>query len=244
MAEISTFLKSLGKAESDLFDLTHVRGRNPDAPHDGGHFAVRGTTRPLSVSPIESRLLYNLVTLAQAKSVIELGTGFGYSAAWIAAALSQNVPGGKLLTIDDWSEGEGLSKNKETAISLWQRLGLMDVICPLTGHSPSIFGNIDYSTFDIAFIDGEHRNGQPLIDYLEISMRMNPRGMIIFHDVQEKYDVIEAVEAARRDGYILFPINSSCNPVVAYKADGIDQLISCAIYLAEKGCLAYRQNHD
>jgi caffeoyl-CoA O-methyltransferase len=42
------------------------------------------------VGPLVGRVLFQLVKISGAKNVFELGSGFGYSALWIAAALPEN----------------------------------------------------------------------------------------------------------------------------------------------------------
>jgi caffeoyl-CoA O-methyltransferase len=42
------------------------------------------------IGPLVGRVLYQLVKISKAKNVFELGSGFGYSALWIAAALPES----------------------------------------------------------------------------------------------------------------------------------------------------------
>ena len=42
------------------------------------------------IGPLVGRVLYQLVKISKAKNVFELGSGFGYSALWIASAMPEN----------------------------------------------------------------------------------------------------------------------------------------------------------
>ena len=86
LADYTTGLESL---EQELLTPVWPPGRNPRAPWDGRHFALpRHLLRPISVSFIEARVLANLVALLDCRVVLEIGTGFGYSTAWLARGLS------------------------------------------------------------------------------------------------------------------------------------------------------------
>ncbi len=49
------------------------------------------------VGPLVGRVLYQLVTLSQAKSIFEMGSGFGYSAYWLAKGMKN---GGKIQCVE------------------------------------------------------------------------------------------------------------------------------------------------
>lgn len=57
-----------------------------------------GTDVKLSVGPEVGRLLAFLVRVTRAERVLELGTGLGYSAIWMAEGL--RTTGGKLTTVE------------------------------------------------------------------------------------------------------------------------------------------------
>lgn len=228
-----SFSKSLRNFESEFLELTWEQGRNPRCSWDGGHFAIPGTPRPLSVSKCEARLLANLVILENANSILEIGTAFGYSAAWLAYGLSNNGLRGRLYTIDDYSEGDHPDKIRGLAQNLWRTTQLDHLIELKVGRSPEVLGHGDVPSIDLAFIDGEHRKHQPLIDYRAVVEFMSEDGLIVFHDAQIKYDVNEAVEAAKNDGFEIVRLGTSCEPAIALRHTKQRWSVETALRLAK-----------
>ena len=79
------------------------------------------------VGPLVGRLLYQLAQLTGARRVLELGSGFGYSAYWFASALSEKS---ELILTEFSSRNIGLARNL---------FGRSDLTCRTTfyqGESP------------------------------------------------------------------------------------------------------------
>lgn len=235
MISLNEFAERISILEKNLLELTWVGGRNPKSPWDGGHFALPGTERPLSVSRTEARFLANLVVLTRASSILELGTGFGYSALWLAYGASV-VKGGQVYTVDDWSEGTSEATHFEIAKALWSGVGLDGLIHSVHGTSPEVF-NGQFPEFDFVFIDGEHRDDQPRHDYEAIKKHLSSEGVIVFHDAQEKYDVKNAIAAARSDGFQILNVPTSCEPVVAFRSQATASAAVIALELAKDDLL-------
>lgn len=95
------------------------------------------------VDRLVGRLLFILTKLKNPKLIVELGSGFGYSAYWFAKALSQ----GKVV-LTDYEE-----KNLQFARKTFKRAGLLDKIELRAGDAREIAK--EYSGIDILFIDIE-----------------------------------------------------------------------------------------
>lgn len=95
------------------------------------------------VDRLVGRLLFILTKLKNPKLIVELGSGFGYSAYWFAKALSQ----GKVV-LTDYEE-----KNLQVARKTFKRAGLLDKIELRAGDAREIAK--EYSGIDILFIDIE-----------------------------------------------------------------------------------------
>jgi predicted O-methyltransferase YrrM len=122
-----------------------------------------GRAEPRSCTDEEGLALYDLIAAGGLQSGFELGTGFGYSTAYIGMALARN--GGGLLSMD--SAVDGL----EFAAERLSPFGLDDVVTLSHGVSPgslreALFGRL----LDFAFLDGgPDRLGdlEALLPYLE-----------------------------------------------------------------------------
>jgi predicted O-methyltransferase YrrM len=232
---LKAFRSELRAVEADLLEEVWAEGRNPRNTSDGHHFVLPGTPRPVTVSRTEARFLANFVAMLNTSTVLEIGTGFGYSTAWLGYGVSLSRPEGRVYTVDDFSEGERATSHSGTAEEIWKRTGTSAFIRQILGTSP---GDVDAQSpmlAGLAFIDGEHRGSQPLLDYRAAKRHLAPEGCILFHDVQDKYTVRQAVAAAESDGFKTFPLNTSCEPVLAVRTSAQLTLANCALDLSTRG---------
>ena len=233
--DVETFINRLNAASDELLECTWPQGRNPDSPWDGDHYRLPGTERPLSVSRTEARFLAHFARLLDCRTILEIGTGFGYSSTWLAWGLSQCTQPNVVYTIDDASEGSLGLHGFQTASRLWAATELSHLVRPVIGRSPDVLAELTDIQADLVFIDGEHRAGQPRMDYQGCRAHLSPTACVVFHDVQEKYDVHEAVAMSSGDGFIPVPLNTSCEPVVAVRDDRQKDIALQALTLALRG---------
>jgi len=73
--EICAYLQELTPETSEIFTEIEALAAETDFP---------------IIGPLVGRILYQLVKLSRCKNVFELGSGFGYSALWIASALPKD----------------------------------------------------------------------------------------------------------------------------------------------------------
>ena len=126
-------------------------------------------------------LLYRLVRELRPGSCLELGTAFGISGAYTAAALDRNGAG-RLTTLEgsaDWARhagdtfGElGLAERVEV------RVGPIAESLPRLPDAPG--------SFDFAFMDAEHQADATLREFDAVLPRLAPGSVVVIDDVNWK----------------------------------------------------------
>lgn len=106
------------------------------------------------VGPLVGRLIFQLALMIGAKNVIELGSGFGYSAYWFAKAVGGD---GSVIFTDASAE------NARMAADWFGRTGMMERLEILTGDALSILKELR-GGFDIIFNDIDKEDYPPVVD--------------------------------------------------------------------------------
>ncbi|WP_324741635.1 class I SAM-dependent methyltransferase [Tsuneonella sp. CC-YZS046] len=98
----------------------------------------------LAIGPSTGRLLYDLITGLELRSVLEIGTSYGYSTLWFAHALRQT--NGRLITTElaDYKLAHAREQLKAA--------GLDDVVDFREGDALEIIPTLD-GPFDLVFVD-------------------------------------------------------------------------------------------
>jgi predicted O-methyltransferase YrrM len=111
--------------------------------------------------------------MADASSILEVGTLGGYSTIWLARALP---PGGRLVTL------EAEPRHAEVAARNLDRAGVADVVEIVVGRAldtlPRLAGD-GRAPFDFVFIDAD-KPGNP--DYFTWALRLSRPGTVIVVD--------------------------------------------------------------
>lgn len=101
------------------------------------------------VGPLVGRLLFSLIEFGHVHTILECGSGFGYSAAWMARALPENSS----ITCIEYSS-ENISKAKEFLKELdvlhkvtFQQGNAIDIVPQLGQSYDLIFNDIDKSQY-------------------------------------------------------------------------------------------------
>jgi predicted O-methyltransferase YrrM len=128
---------------------------------------------PISVSPLQGKLLHMLAQAIGARNILELGTLGGYSTIWLARALPA---GGRLVTLEIDPKHAKVAERNIVDAGLAQvvelRLGpALDILPQLVveGRGP----------FDLIFIDAD-KAGIP--DYFGWSLKLSRPGSLIIVD--------------------------------------------------------------
>lgn len=118
----------------------------------------------LAVSAEEGQILHDLVKKTKPKTLLEVGTGHGYSTAWIALAMKK---GAKMTTVDrelcemldgDWANVEFTRGTlKEHILSLPKKI-------------------------DFVFLDSDHQIQNITADVETLDSRLSKGSMVVVHD--------------------------------------------------------------
>lgn len=123
------------------------------------------------VGPLVGRLLYLLARLLPARRVLELGSGFGYSALWFARALPED--GSVVLTEEDPDDSR---RSRE----FLERAGLAGRARFEVGDALELMEGIS-GPWDIVFVD-VHKEQYP--DAMEAAVpRIRPGGLLVVDNV-------------------------------------------------------------
>lgn len=228
----SDFLDQLKLVHGKL-QVIWPEGRNPCVPGDGRHWRLPSFARPVSVGRVEAFLLYNLAVTFAPRIIVEIGTGFGYSSLWLAAGATASGSPSILFTIDDHSEG-GLG-HEGLRFARWASkvTGLHNKIRFVHGSSPEVLSTIlNEARIDFSFIDGNHHGEQSYLDFKGVSETMDQGGIIVWHDVDQRYAVPQAFQRAMDEGWRGKIFYTSCRLGVSYKKPEYEVLIDRAFEAA------------
>ncbi|MCC7162571.1 MAG: O-methyltransferase [Anaerolineae bacterium] len=117
------------------------------------------------------RLLYFLARSINAKHVLELGSGFGYSAFWFALAVGE---GGKVIMT------EGKQENQERARSYFARAGMLDRVEFNVGDALEITKKYS-GPFDVIFCDIDKRSYPKVVEVAHAKLRVG--GILIYDNM-------------------------------------------------------------
>ncbi|MFH2101802.1 MAG: O-methyltransferase [Chloroflexota bacterium] len=125
------------------------------------------------IGPVTGYLCYQLARMIAARSVFELGSGYGYSTAWFARAVKENGGG----TVHHVVWDEGLSQQAREHLT---RLDLVDAVQFHVGEAVEALSNMP-GQFDLIFNDIE-KEAYP--DSLPvIKSRLRPGGILIIDNM-------------------------------------------------------------
>jgi predicted O-methyltransferase YrrM len=132
-----------------------------------------------------AQLLFRMVQHYQPKTIVEFGTSFGITSAYLAFG----YPDAKLYTL------EGARSIAAIARKNFHDLGLHNVEIiegDFSKTMPELFGSVH--TVDLAFIDGNHRR-EPTLEYFEKLLQYSTTSTIlIFDDIHWSTEMEEAWE--------------------------------------------------
>jgi caffeoyl-CoA O-methyltransferase len=131
------------------------------------------------IGPLVGRLLAQLTILSKARRILELGSGFGYSAYWFAKALRND---GRVICTDT------NPRNRESALRFLERGGLLGKVDFRVGNALQIIEELD-GEFDIILNDIEK------IDYPRAFHQAVPRlkqgGLLVTDNVIRSGRVVQ-----------------------------------------------------
>lgn len=122
----------------------------------------------LAVPRVAAEFLHTLVLAGGYRRGLEIGTSYGYSGLWIAAALQHN--GGALTTIDHDADKVPFARDA------FQRAGLADTVDVVQGAAGAVLDDI-HGPFDIVFIDADKESSRRYFD--RVWSKMAQRATIV-----------------------------------------------------------------
>ncbi|MHA1977191.1 MAG: O-methyltransferase [Candidatus Hodarchaeales archaeon] len=156
------------KIENILSNLEKVRETEIQKELTGEKIPT--TERSLAIPRDEGAFLYILARSMKAKHILEIGTSFGYSTIWLAAAAKEE--NGKIISVDILPE-----KIKHANVNLKQA-GLLDTVDLVLGDAKDVLSGIT-QPLDIVFLDADKRD---YIEFIRLSLKKLRIGGIIFSD--------------------------------------------------------------
>lgn len=144
------------------------------------------------------KLLFRLSNYFELNHILELGTSLGLGTSYLGKA-RENA---ELVTI------EGCPNIAQLAKENFAKIGLKN-IHQHTGNFDVILEDVlkQYDTFDLIFIDGNHRK-DPTLQYFELCKKnIHPNSLIVFDDIHWSKDMSEAWEQIKRDPQVKVSID-------------------------------------
>ncbi|MGZ4462794.1 MAG: O-methyltransferase [Gaiellaceae bacterium] len=145
---------------------------------------------PISVSPIQGKLLHLLARAVRARTILEVGTLGAYSTIWLARAL---LPGGGLITL------ELEPRHAEVALANLARADLAERVELRVGNALETLAQLvaeSRGPFDLIFIDADK---QGYAEYLRWALDLSRPGTLIVADnVVRDGDVSDAASGDPR----------------------------------------------
>lgn len=136
------------------------------------------------VGPQVGALLCLLARCSGARAILELGSGFGYSACWFARALPVEAGAGGLIHCTDTSE-----ENRDLALGFLDRLGLAQRVRFHVGDALQLVDTLA-PPFDIVFNDVDKEQYPETVERAVALLR--PGGLFITDNVLWKGRVVDA----------------------------------------------------
>jgi predicted O-methyltransferase YrrM len=146
------------------------------------------------LGPVSGYYCYQLAILLKAKSVFEMGSGYGYSTAWFAKAVKEN--GGGVVHHTVWDE-----KLSKMAVEHLAKLGYGDMIQYHMAEAVETLSNTD-GPFDIIFNDIDKEAYPTSLPIIKSKLRSG--GMLIIDNmiwhgqILDPNDHEKTTEAIRR----------------------------------------------
>ncbi|MHA1942658.1 MAG: O-methyltransferase [Candidatus Hodarchaeales archaeon] len=156
--------------------------RDEEIRKEGSGMQIAAKERSLAIPRSEGKFLYILARSMKAKRIFEIGTSFGYSTLWLAAAVHEE--NGKVISVDV------LPEKIQRASENIHKAGLKSSVKLIQGDAREILKKLK-EPFDIIFLDADKRD---YIDFIKLSLKKLRIGGVILSD-----NVIDCPEIHKDD---------------------------------------------
>jgi hypothetical protein len=149
--DLLTFMERVDKAVEGILVAREEQERELPGrqPWMGPRYVVPGFGSPISIFKAEGVALYALARELQPEVIVEMYSGTGYSALWLAGG----APGAEVYSIDDYSEGGTKDAGWAAAQALRERAGLANLHL-VRGEASELERILDGRLADLLFCDG------------------------------------------------------------------------------------------
>jgi predicted O-methyltransferase YrrM len=161
-----------------------------------------------------SQLLFRMVQYYQPKTILELGTSFGVTTAYLAA-------GNKNATLFTCEGAKNIAQIAQQTFSILDIQNINLTEGDFTTTLPPLLSQLN--NIDFAFVDGNHRKA-PTLDYFEKLLHVsNPSTILVFDDIHWSAEMEAAWEIIKQHPQVtltidLFFIGIVCiNPTIKAK---------------------------
>lgn len=141
-----------------------------------GHLVRRldaGFARSRTVHPDTGKALYTICRATQAKNIFETGTYWGYSTAYLAAAIRETYPDGKVYTFDIYPRaGKHIPNSLRVQVELYRGKPSIETM-------PQVLKRI---APDVFFQDSRHDYEGVTEELNVVIPHLKPKAVILFHD--------------------------------------------------------------
>jgi len=145
-----------------------------------------------------SQLLFRIAKYYQAKNIVELGTSFGITTAYLASSNSN----AKVITT------EGSKNIANIAGQNFKEAGLNNIELINGDFKKTIPSVLDkFENIDLLFVDGNHRK-KPTLEYFDLFLKKAGRNSIfIFDDIHWSHEMEEAWEEIKQHPSVTLTID-------------------------------------
>ncbi|MDQ6775826.1 MAG: class I SAM-dependent methyltransferase [Actinomycetota bacterium] len=138
---------------------------------------------PVAVSAAEGEALRDWITREQASRTVEIGLGYGIAALFSCEGLRTNDDAGaRHVTIDPHQE----ARFANCGLQLLDEAGVTDLVEFYPQGSQIVLPCFlaKHRTFDVAFVDGNHRFDGVFLDLVYLGRLVRPGGIVFVDDFQ------------------------------------------------------------
>lgn len=137
-----------------------------------------------------AHVLYSLVRSAKPETIVEVGSAFGYSTCYIAAALQRNKSG-ILYSIDpheptEWNDGSPTADTFAIVQERLKKLRLSQFVHQIRDYSQQAVARWN-TPIDMLLLDGSHYYEDVKNDFSGFLPHVVAGGLVLFHDTMWEY---------------------------------------------------------
>ena len=168
---------------------------------------VADIARTSLTSPHFGKLLFKLAQFHQPKTILEIGTSLGISAAYLASG----APDAQVITLEGSPHIAQLAKDQFEALGL-NRITLLEGEFSTT--LPKALSQV--KSLDMVFIDGNHQFAPTLSYFEQIKPYLHDHALVIFDDIHWSKGMHKAWEMVKRDPMVRVSIDLFYKGIIAF----------------------------